>query len=151
VSPTRRIVSKKLGELLCEKGILNEAQLEKALKIQAEKGGLIGQIIVMLGYAKEEEIAQVLTLQYGYPYLPLQSYDVSPEIIKLIPENVCKQYNLIAIDRIGNLLTISMSNPLNVQAVEDIEMLTGCKAQIFISTMTDINNAIEKYYGKGQK
>ena len=151
MSPTRRIVSKKLGELLCEKGILNEAQLEKALKIQAEKGGLIGQIIVMLGYAKEEEIAQVLTLQYGYPYLPLQSYDVSPEIIKLIPENVCKQYNLIAIDRIGNLLTISMSNPLNVQAVEDIEMLTGCKAQIFISTMTDINNAIEKYYGKGQK
>jgi len=151
VSPTRRIISKKLGELLCEKGIINEAQLEKALKIQAEKGGLIGQIIVMLGYAKEEEIAQVLTLQYGYPYLPLQSYDISAEIISLIPENVCKQYNLIAIDRIGNLLTISMSNPLNVQAVEDIEMLSGCKVQIFISTMTDVSNAIEKYYGKGRK
>jgi len=151
LSPTRRIISKKLGELLCEKGIINEAQLEKALKIQLEKGGLIGQIIVMLGYAKEEEIAQVLTLQYGYPYLPLQSYDISPEMISLIPENVCRQYNLIAIDRIGNLLTISMSNPLNVQAVGDIEMLTGCKVQIFISTMTDINNSIEKYYVKGQK
>jgi hypothetical protein len=66
----------------------------------------------------------------------------------MVPENVCKQYNLIAIDRIGNLLTITMSNPLNVQAVEDVEMLTGCKVQIFISTMTDINNAISKYYGK---
>lgn len=151
MSPTRRLISKKLGELLCEKGIINEAQLEKALKIQAEKGGLIGQIIVMLGYAKEEEIAQVLTLQYGYPYLPLQSYDISAEIISLIPQNVCRQYNLIAIDRIGNLLTISMSNPLNTQAVEDIETLTGCKVQIFISTMTDINNSVEKYYGKGQK
>jgi type IV pilus assembly protein PilB len=151
MSPTRRIISKKLGELLCEKGIINESQLEKALKIQSEKGGLIGQIIVMLGYAKEEEIAQVLTLQYGYPYLPLQSYDIGEEMIKLIPENVCKQYNLIAIDRIGNLLTISMSNPLNVQAVEDIEMLTGCKVQIFISTMTDITNAITRYYAKGQK
>ncbi|MFA5499629.1 MAG: hypothetical protein WC404_00955 [Candidatus Omnitrophota bacterium] len=148
MTPIRRLITKQLGELLCEKGVINEAQLEKALKIQTEKGGLIGQILVMLGYAKEEEIAQVLTVQYGYPYLPLQSYEIGDEIIKMVPENVCKQYNLIAIDRIGNLLTITMSNPLNVQAVEDVEMLTGCKVQIFISTMTDINNAISKYYGK---
>lgn len=148
MTPIRRLITKQLGELLCEKGVINEAQLEKALKIQTEKGGLIGQILVMLGYAKEEEIAQVLTVQYGYPYLPLQSYEVSDEIIKMVPENVCKQYNLIAIDKIGNLLTITMSNPLNVQAVEDVEMLTGCKVQVFISTMTDINNAISKYYGK---
>jgi type IV pilus assembly protein PilB len=151
MSPIRRVISKRLGELLCEKGIINEAQLEKALKIQNEKGGLIGQILVILGYAKEEEIAQVLTVQYGYPYLPLQSYEISDDVIKLVPENVCKQYNLIAIDRIGDLLTITMSNPLNMQAVEDVEMLTLCKVQIFISTMTDINNAIKKYYGKAKK
>ena len=141
-------MSKQLGELLLEKGIINEAQLEKALKIQKEKGGLIGQILVMLGYAKEEEIAQVLTVQYGFPYLPLENYEISADAIKLIPENVEKQYNLIAIDRIGSLLTISMSNPLNVQAVEDIEMLTGFKIQVFISTMSDVNNAIKKYYSK---
>ena len=149
--PTRRIITKQLGELLCEKGVINDAQLDKALKIQKEKGGLIGQILVMLGYAKEEEIAQVLTVQYGYPYLPLQSYEINDDMIKLIPENVCKQYNLIAIDRMGSLLTITMSNPLNVQAIEDIEMLTGCKVQVFISTMTDINNAVIRYYGKLQK
>ena len=148
MSSIKRIVSKQLGELLLEKGIINEAQLEKALKIQKEKGGLIGQILVMLGYAKEEEIAQVLTVQYGFPYLPLESYEIGNDVIKLIPENVAKQYNLIAIDRIGSLLTISMSNPLNVQAVEDIEMLTGCKIQVFISTMSDVNNAIKKYYSK---
>ena len=147
----RRIVSKQLGDLLLERGIINESQLEKAVKLQKEKGGLIGQILVMLGYAKEEEIAQVLTVQYGYPYLPLQSYEISDDIIKLVPENVCKQYNLIAIDKIGSLLTIAMSNPLNMQAVEDIEMLTVCKVQIFISTMTDINNAIKKYYEKVKK
>lgn len=148
MAPIKRIVSKQLGELLLEKGIINDAQLEKALKIQKEKGGLIGQILVMLGYAKEEEIAQVLTVQYGFPYLPLESYEISADAIKLIPENVAKQYNLIAIDRIGGLLTISMSNPLNIQAVEDIEMLTGCKIQVFISTMSDVNNAIKKYYSK---
>lgn len=148
MAPIKRIVSKQLGELLLEKGIINDAQLEKALKIQKEKGGLIGQILVMLGYAKEEEIAQVLTVQYGFPYLPLESYEISADAIKLIPENVAKQYNLIAIDRIEGLLTISMSNPLNIQAVEDIEMLTGCKIQVFISTMSDVNNAIKKYYSK---
>ena len=142
------MITKQLGELLLEKGLINQVQLEKALKVQKDKGGLIGQIFVMLGYVKEEEIAQVLTVQYGFPYLPLESYEISADMIKLIPENVAKQYNLIAIDRIGNLLTISMSNPLNIQAAEDIEMLSGCKVQVFISTMTDITNAIKKYYGK---
>jgi len=144
----RRLITKQLGELLLEKGLINQAQLDKAVKIQKEKGGLIGQIFVMLGYIKEEEIAQVLTVQYGFPYLPLESYEISADMIKLIPENVARQYNLIAIDKIGNLLTISMSNPLNIQAAEDIEMLSGCKVQVFISTMTDITNAITKYYGK---
>jgi type IV pilus assembly protein PilB len=146
--PVRRIVSKQLGELLLERGIINQSQLDKALKIQKEKGGLIGQILVMLGFAKEEEIAQALTVQYGFPYLPLEYYEINSEAIKLIPENVARQYNLITIDKIGDLLTIAMSNPLNVQAVEDIEMLTKCKVQVFVSTMTDINNALKKYYGK---
>jgi len=148
MSSSKRLITKQLGELLLDKGIINQTQLERALKIQKDKGGLIGQIFVMLGYVKEEEIAQVLTVQYGFPYLPLESYEISADMIKLIPENVAKQYNLIAIDKIGNLLTISMSNPLNSQAVEDIEMLSGCKVQVFISTMTDITNAIKKYYGK---
>lgn len=148
MAQVRRLITKQLGELLIEKGIISQAQLDKALNIQKEKGGLIGQIFVMLGYVKEEEIAQALTVQYGFPYLPLESYEISADMIKLIPENVAKQYNLIAIDKIGNLLTISMSNPLNIQAAEDIEMLSGCKVQVFISTMTDIANAIKKYYGK---
>ena len=148
MSNSKRIITKQLGELLLDKGIINQAQLDRALKIQRDKGGLIGQIFVMLGYVKEEEIAQVLTVQYGFPYLPLESYEISADMIKLIPENVAKQYNLIAIDKIGNLLTISMSNPLNAQAVEDIEMVTSCSIQIFVSTATDIKQAIDKFYKK---
>ena len=148
MTQAKRIVSKQLGELLLEKGIINQEQLEKALKIQRERGGLIGQILVMLGYAKEEEIAQALTVQYGFPYLPLDNYEINAEAIKLIPENVATQYNLIAIDKIGDLMTIAMSNPLNVQAIEDIELITKCKVQVFVSTMTDVNNAIKKYYSK---
>jgi type IV pilus assembly protein PilB len=144
--PPRRIVTKQLGELLLEKGIIDAQQLEKALKTQKERGGLIGQVLVMLGFVKEEEIAQALTVQYGFPYLPLSCYEINPEVLKLVPATVAKQYNLIPIDRIGELLTIAMSNPLNNQAVEDVETVTSCKIQVFVSTMTDISNAIKRYY-----
>lgn len=144
--PLKRIINKQLGELLIERGIITEEQLEKALTQQKESGGLIGEILVEKGFAKEVDIAQALTAQYGFPYLPLSNYDINPDLTKIIPVRVARQYLLIPVDKIGNILTIAMSNPLNVQAVEDIEMLVGCSIQTFVSTSSDIKNAIEKYY-----
>jgi type IV pilus assembly protein PilB len=142
----RRIIKKQLGELLIEAGVIKEQHLDKALKAQKEKGGLIGEILVDLGFAKEEDIAQALTAQYGFPYLPLSNYEISPEIINIIAVRVAKQYVLIPIDKIGNNLTIVMSNPLNIQAIEDVELISGCSVQTFVSTSSDIKRAIEKYY-----
>ena len=144
----KRVVLKQLGELLLERGIINVDQLNGALKVQKEQGGLIGRVLVNLGFANEEEIAQAITVQYGFPYLPLSSYEVNVEAMKLIPQNVAEQYNLIAIDRMADMLTIAMSNPLNIQAVEVIEMISHCTVQVFVSTMSDIANAISKYYQK---
>ncbi|NQU19535.1 hypothetical protein HQ550_05240 [bacterium] len=144
--PLRRATEKLLGELLIERRIISKKDLEKGLEVQKERGGLIGEILVQLGLAKEENIAQAITAQYGFPYLPLSNYDIEPKIVKFIPENVCSQYCLMPIDRIGNNLTLAMSNPLNKEAVEDIEELTKCSVQIFVATTTDIRNAIIKYY-----
>ncbi|MDD5653037.1 MAG: hypothetical protein PHT31_02600 [Candidatus Omnitrophica bacterium] len=144
--PIRRNTNKQLGELLLEWGIINEQQLEKGLANQKEKGGLIGEVLVELGFCKEEDIAQALTAQYGFPYLPLANYEINPEVIGLIPGRVAKQFLLIPIDKIGNNLTIAMSNPLNVQAIEDVEMTTGCTVQTFVSTSSDVKRAIQKYY-----
>ncbi|RJP29831.1 MAG: hypothetical protein C4533_02245 [Candidatus Omnitrophota bacterium] len=142
----KRIINKHLGELLLERNIINQNQLDRALAYQKEKGGLIGEILVEMGYAKEEDIAQALTAQYGFPYLPLSNYEISLEVAEIIPGRVARQYLLIPIDKIGNNLTLAMSNPLNVQAIEDVELLTGCNIQTFVSTSTDIKNAIEKHY-----
>jgi hypothetical protein len=144
--PMRRIINKQLGDLLIERGVINENQLERALNVQKDKGGLIGEVLVELGFAKEEDIAQSLTAQYGFPYLPLSNYDINPEIIAIVPGRVARQYLLIPIDKIGNNLTLAMSNPLNVQAIEDVELLSGCSVQTFVSTSSDIKRAIEKYY-----
>lgn len=143
----RKIINKQLGELLIERGILNETQLVEALGLQKERGGgLIGEILVELGYVKEEDIAQALTVQYGFPYLPLSNYDIDPGVISIIPARLARQYLIVPIDKIGNNLTIAMSNPLNIQAIEDVELLSGCSVQTFVTTSSDIKKAIEKYY-----
>ena len=144
--PLRKLINKQLGELLIERGVINGAQLAKALDVQKERGGLIGEVLVELGFVSEEDIAQALTAQYGFPYLPLENYEINPEILGIIPGRVARQYMLLPIDKIGNNLTLAMSNPLNIQAIEDVEMLSGCSVQTFVSTSSDIKKAIAKYY-----
>ncbi len=142
----KKVINKQLGELLIDFGIINLAQLEKALELQKQKSRLIGELLVEMGFVKEEDIAQALTIQYGFPYLPLSNYEISSEIVDLIPLKIARQYTLIPIDKIGNNLTVVMSNPLNAKAFEELEAFTGCNIQVFVSTSSDIKKAIEKYY-----
>ena len=145
----RRIEARKIGDLLVDKGVISYEQLQKTLKIQKERGGLLGTLLVESGYATEEQIAQVITIQYGLPYLPLANYELDADIIRILPEGLSKRFCLVAIDRMGDTLTIAMANPLNTEAITEVEKTTGNKVQIFVSTMTDINGVINKYYKKG--
>ncbi|MDD5019351.1 MAG: hypothetical protein PHH75_01215 [Candidatus Omnitrophica bacterium] len=147
-SSFKRVTTKQLGELLIERKVISAEQLQKALEYQRVNGGLIGEILVQLGFSREEDIAQVLTAQYGFPYLPLTNYDIDAEVARIIPEQVARQYCLIPIDKIASNLTVAMSNPLNTQAIEDVEMITQCVVQAFVSTTTDIKKAIERSYAK---
>ena len=142
----RKIINKQLGEILVERGIINRAQLEEALKFQKEQKLLFGEALVSLKYTTEENIVQALTAQYGFPYLPLSNYEIAPDVLASIPVNVCKKYCLIPIDRIGKSLTLAMANPLNLSALEDVELITNCTVQSFVSTGTDIKAAIKRYY-----
>lgn len=146
----KKTTNKQLGELLQERGIITKAHIDEVLDYQKKNGGLFGEILVQLEYATESDIAQALTAQYGFPYLPLANYEIEPEVLKAVPVNLCEQFILIPIDRIGKSLTLAMSNPLNIRAVEDVEMVAGCTVQAFVSTTADIKTAIEKYYGQEQ-
>ena len=139
-------IDKPLGQILVGRGIITNTQVDQALEVQKREGGLIGDIIVRLGFAKEEDIAQCLSLQFGFPYLPLDNYEISQEILKFVPKTVSTYYCLIPIDKIESTLTVAMANPLNVQAIEDLEDTTGCDIQVFISTPSDIRKSIEKFY-----
>lgn len=142
----KRTTKKQLGELLIERGFISHEQLEKAILHQKNHPGLIGEILVELKFATEEEIAQALTCQYGFPYLPLANYEIEEDVLKTIPKDVCEKFTVVPVDKIGKSLTLAMSNPLNIQAIEDIELMTGCSVQAFVGTNTDIKNTIKKYY-----
>ena len=141
-----RRITKRIGDILLERGAITQQEIEKALAHQKEHGGLMGQILVQMGCVTEEEVALALTAQYGFPYLPLDSYEIDVGLSALIPEPVARQHCLIAIDRIGNALTLAMADPSNVQAIEEVELLTKCVVQTFVSTPSDISKALDKYY-----
>ena len=142
----RKTVNKQLGEILLERGVISRAQLEAILNYQKEKEILFGEALVEMKVGTEEDVVQALTCQYGFPYLPLANYEIAPDVVATVPLKVCKQYCLIPIDKIGRSLTLAMSNPLNVQAFEDVEKATDCSVQAFVSTATEINSAINRNY-----
>jgi type IV pilus assembly protein PilB len=139
-------VIEKLGEILVQSGTISDQQLQRALDFQRREGGLLGEILVKLGYVNEREIVQAITAQYGFPYLPLEDYDFNKEVAKVLPENVARQYSIVPVDIIGDILTVAMSNPINEKAIEDVEMITRKKVQVFISTVTSIHEAINRLY-----
>jgi type IV pilus assembly protein PilB len=142
----RKKINKLLGEILLEREVITLQQLNQALDIQSREGGLIGEIIVEQGFASEADIAQCISFQYGFPFLPLESCEISPSVLKLISKDVALHYRLIPIDRISDTITVAMANPLNMEAVEDIEDITSLEIQIFVSTTSSIKEAIENYY-----
>ena len=142
----KRIITKRIGEVLLERGLITRKKLEEALAHQKDHGGLMGQVLIKLGMVTEEDVALALTAQYGFPYLPLDNYEIDVALTSLIPERIAREYCLIPIDRIGNALTVAMADPSNTEAIEDLELLTGSTVQAFVSTPSTILRAIERYY-----
>jgi type IV pilus assembly protein PilB len=146
----KRLTEKKLGELLFENGVLTKEQLERALDVwRAKKGTLMsGEVFVELKFATEEDIVMALVKQYRFPHIALENCVVSDELIKLIPEQVAMKYKLLPIDKIGNNLTIAITNPLYAQALQEVKNLSGCEITVFIATASAIEAAIAKFYRK---
>lgn len=145
-----RITDKPIGRILVDLGIIDEDKLEIALTIHKEKNGssLLGTILLELNFVDEHNILKAVTTQYKFPYLPADRYDIKKEVINLIPADIVNKYTLVPIERMGNCLTVAMSNPLNNQAVEELEKTSHCVIQIVISSHAEITRTIHKYYNQ---
>ncbi|MBN1521156.1 MAG: hypothetical protein JW928_01380 [Candidatus Aureabacteria bacterium] len=144
----QKVINKKLGEILIDAGKLTKEQLEQALKVQKETGKKIGELFVELGFCKEEDIIVSLATQFGYPYINLNNYDITPDVLKTIPKGLAKKYQCIPMDRIGNIISFVVSDPTNLMELKKQEQYLNCKMQFFLTTPTALNEAIKKFYEK---
>jgi type IV pilus assembly protein PilB len=151
MSPFKRhILKEQLGQVLIQRGIITPEQLKKALEVQKEQGGLLGEVLTELRFATEEDIVQALAIQHDFPYLPLANYEIDSELAKLFSEELARKYHALPIDKMGDILTVVMANPLDEKAMEEIETLTKCKIELFVATYTEIREAIERCYAQKQ-
>lgn len=135
-----------LGEILIQRKRITREQLEDALKIQKQKGGYIGEILVGLGILDERDIVVALVIQCGLPYIAVNKYTIDPQIVRLIPKEVAQKEKVIALDRIGEVLSVVMVNPLTDDKKKELETLTKCRVATFISTKSEIEEAIARNY-----
>jgi type IV pilus assembly protein PilB len=143
------VLRERLGDVLVRESMITEEQLREALQYQRKKGATLPQALVELGFVSEDDIVVSLGEQLGVPHIKLKSYSIDSAIIQLVPESTARQYHLIPLSKVGNTLTVVMSDPLNIFAIDDLKFLTGCDIEAIVSTESDIAAAIEKYYGTG--
>lgn len=141
-----RRVRKKIGDLLIERGIIAEEQLAIALQEQKKKGGYLSQHLIALGFATELDIANCLSNQYNFAYLPLKNYAIPSEVLNLVPLKWIKIYALIPVDRVGEVLSVAMADPLNEGVIQMLGQITNCRIEVFISTYSEINETINRYF-----
>ncbi len=137
----------KIGELLLKDSIITQEQLDKALEIQKTEPGKLGSILIRQDYVSEEDIAQALSKQFGYPSINLSKFEIDEKVVELIKPEIARKHIVMPVHRIGSILTIAMSDPSNLFVLEELRFSTNLRIQAVISPESSILESIEKYYG----
>jgi type IV pilus assembly protein PilB len=136
----------RIGELLLKEKRITPEQLEEVLTYQKTHGGKLGLNLVALGFVKDEDITALLSKQYGVPSINLTQFEIDPGVIKLIPGETCHKYQIIPLSRSGATLTIAMTDPTNVFAMDDIKFMTGYNVEPVVASEGAVAEALDKYY-----
>jgi len=138
-----------IGQMLIEEGFITSDQLEKGLLEQAKTGDFICTSLVKLGYISEEKIFNLLARQLNIPYIKLNSIDIEPLIIQKVPAKFASHYKIMPLEFKNDVITIAMTDPLDVRTLDDIRLLLGLEVKGVLASEVEIQEAIRKYYGVG--
>ena len=141
-----KATKKKLGEILLKSGLITEAQIEEALDKQRKTGERLGSTLVELGYITEEKIIASLGEQLGVPHIDLDSYDIKPEILKIVPVAIAERYQLIPLEKVDKRLTVAVADPLNVFGIDEVKRITKCEVSPVVCSESALKKAIINYY-----
>jgi type IV pilus assembly protein PilB len=140
-------MSQRLGDLLVKEKVITPEQLLQATKVQKETNCRLGSALVKLGCLSDEDVTNFLSRQYGVPAINLSYFEIDPAVVKLIPFETAKRYQILPLSRVGASLTIAMVDPTNVFAMDDIKFMTGFNIEPVVASESSINEGIEKAYG----
>lgn len=148
IKAMKRTENRPFGQILRQLGVITDEQLDQALKIQSNggRGSLFGKILLDLGYINEQDIVRALNTQYRFPYLPISHYAIPREVISIVSEVLIRQFNIVPIEKIGNVMTVAMENPLQENVIYAIAWQSGLNIQVVLTTRAEINKTIEKYF-----
>src|SRR5512146_557562 len=144
-------MSQRLGDLLVKEKVISQEQLDQALKAQKNDGGRLGSILVKLGFLSEEDVTNFLSRQYGVPAINLSYFEIDQAVVKLVPYETAKRYQILPLSRVGASLTIAMVDPTNVFAMDDIKFMTGFNIEPVVASESSILEGIEKSYGSSKE
>jgi type IV pilus assembly protein PilB len=139
-------VSRRLGDLLVKEGLINQEQLQRALADQKGSNEKLGSILVRLDIINEDQLIDFLSKQYGIPSITLTQLDVDVEVVKLVPAQIARKYEVLPIKRAGNQLTLAMADPTNVFAVDDVGFMTNLQVVPVVASQGAIRKAIDRLY-----
>lgn len=145
----RQQVNKKLrlGDLLVQYGIISEEQLQQALKIQRETGTKIGEALIQLGFVTKQSINEVLEYQLGIPYIHIEEYEIDINATKTITEEMARKNILIPVKQTDTEVYVAMADPLNIFAIDDVQIFSGKDVVPLLAEEANIIRAIEMHYG----
>ncbi len=138
-------------EILLTNKLVNQEQLDRALEIQKSKGISLRKVLVQEKMISEDELLSLLSSRLYIPTLHLAKYKFDPGIVNLIPEHTARLYCVISLSRMGPTITVAMADPLNIFAIDDLKVITGCDIDIVLSSEDEINKAIDVQYHAGPK
>src|SRR6266849_5350251 len=139
----------RIGELLLKEKRITAEQLQQALTTQKANGGKLGFNLVKMGIVKDDEITALLSKQYGVPSINLTQFEIDPAVLKLIPPETAHKYQIVPLSRAGATLTIAMTDPTNVFAMDDIKFMTGYNVEPVVASETAVIEAVQRYYPTG--
>ena len=143
----------RLGDVLVQNGIITEADLQRGLERQKGTGRKLGETLVDEGITTEDNIARALSNQFHYDMVDLQNTDIDPEVMKLVPANVLKKHRAIPFEYSPdnmNVLRVAMADPMDIGAIDDINIITNLQVEPVVATTSGVMMAIDQYYGQAE-
>ena len=138
----------RLQEILIRDKHISPKDLKAALKEQKKSGGELSKILIRLGLIDENALTQVLSEGLGFPPINILRLKIDPEVIKIIPCEIARKYQIMPISLIGDHLTLAMADPLNIFTIDNVKVLTGYTINPIIGRPKDIAQTIEQYYNQ---